>query len=118
MKRFSALLFVFALIATACGGGGDAVTADAGDDFTVAVGENPQFDGCSSTGDITNYEWHIIEAPVAEDADKPLREIDPNCGFVLEAAMVIDDVGEWIIELRVTDGDSTATDQVTVTVTG
>ena len=116
MKTATALLFALALVATACGGGGDPVTADAGDDFSVTVGEAPQFDGCSSTGEITNCEWTILEAPNADSAGKALREIDANCGFVLESAMVVDDVGEWVIELMVTDGDSSASDQVTVTV--
>ena len=40
-----------------------------------------------------------------------------DCSFELENAMIIDDVGEWTIELLATSGDIEATDQVVVTVT-
>ena len=120
MKRVGVLLFAFALVATACGGSSDdggSLAADAGEDFTIAIGDMPQFNGCSSTGEITNFEWNIIDAPTDDGAPQMIREVDPNCGFVLESAMVADDVGEWVIELTVTDGSSSASDTVTVTVT-
>ena len=78
------------------------------------------FDGCGSEGDITNYQWTIIEAPDAQSdaVGKPLRTEMDDCSFELESAMIIDDVGEWTIELVVTDGDTEASDQVVVTVAG
>ena len=40
-----------------------------------------------------------------------------DCSFELENAMIIEDVGEWTIELVATDGDGESSDQVVVTVT-
>ena len=116
------MLVVFAAFAAACGGGdgGASVTADAGEDFSVEVGEIPAFDGCGSEGEISNFAWTIVEAPdgQADSADKALREQLSVCSFELESAMVLDDVGSWTIELAVTDGEETATDQVVVEVNG
>jgi hypothetical protein len=99
---------------------GDAapLAADAGEDFTVTVGEAPVFDACESSGDIDNYAWTIITAPasVPEDEGKVIREIEPNCSFTLEDPMAVQEVGEWVIELEVQSGDETATDTVTVSV--
>jgi hypothetical protein len=115
---FVSLLITLGLVG--CGGGGDeALTADAGDDFEIQVGESPTFDGCGSTGAIDNYKWTIIEAPpaMAEDTGKIIREIDANCSFTLDSAMGLKEMGAWIIELEVNDsGGHTATDRVTVTV--
>ncbi len=118
MRRFAAMTFATALAITACGGGGD-ITADAGEDFSVPVGEAPVFDGCGSSGELSNYQWTIIEAPEgnADDNGKALRTTMDSCNFELETAMVVDDIGEWTIELAVTDGSNEVTDQVVVTVT-
>ena len=116
------LVLVSLLIAlglVGCGGGDDSLTADAGDDFEIQVGESPTFDGCSSAGEIDNYKWTIIEAPPAmvEDSGKIIREVDPNCSFTLEAEMGLKEMGAWIIELEVSDSvGEKATDRVTVTV--
>ncbi|MCI0394552.1 MAG: hypothetical protein L0332_18335 [Chloroflexi bacterium] len=101
-------------------GGSEPLAADAGPDITIAIGESPRFDGCASTGDIANYKWTIATAPakMSGDAGKVIREVDANCSFTLEAAMGLDEVGEWVIQLEVRDdGGNTATDTVTVTVT-
>ncbi|MEM7337835.1 MAG: hypothetical protein AAF467_04245 [Actinomycetota bacterium] len=100
---------------------GDGLAADAGDDFTIAVDEAPTFDGCGSSGDITNYAWIIRETPsnMADDVDKELRSEMGDCSFELENAMTIDEVGEWTIELSVTDADGgISSDLVVVEVTG
>ena len=119
MGRLTALLIAAGIALAACGGDSGSLVADAGDDFTVAVGEVPTFDGCGSEGEFTNYEWTIIEAPDSQpDADgKPLRTLMADCSFELENAMIIDDVGEWTIELAAISGETEATDQVVVTVT-
>ncbi len=102
-----------------CSSGGADLNADAGDDFAVDVGSAPTFDGCGSSGDISNYQWTITSAPEGSgDAGKVLRETAGDCQFELESSMLVDDVGEWTIELVVTDGDSTASDEVVVTVAG
>lgn len=111
-------LLVAALTFSACGDDG-ALEADAGADFTVEVGEKPEFDGCNSTGQIDNYAWQITQAPadMADDTGRYLRETSSDCSFVLESTMVVADTGQWTIELTVTDdGGGTSTDSVTVTV--
>ncbi len=109
------------LAAAGCGDDDEDLSANAGDDFSVEVGVAPTFDGCDSNGNIVNYAWTIVSTPsnMAEDVGKALREQDENCSFTLEAAMIVDEVGEWTIELEVTDGDgATSTDTVVVDVTG
>ena len=117
LRRRSLSLAAAAGLALAACSGGSGVVADAGTDFTVAVGEAPVFDGCGSTGDIANFEWTIVTAPTEEDGGKALRTEMNDCDFILESAMIVDDVGEWTIELSVSDGSEEATDQVVVTVT-
>lgn len=119
MRRITAILAAGGLALAACGGGaGSELVSNAGADFEVTVGEAPVFDGCSSSGEITNYQWTIVEAPASQpDANgKELRTVMSNCEFELENAMTIDDVGEWTIRLVITDGETEAVDQVVVTV--
>lgn len=99
-----------------CGDAG--LSADAGEDFTVAQGEAPSFDGCGSSGDGLTYTWTIVEAPesMADDVGKLLRDSIDDCSFILESDMEVADAGTWVIELTATDGTDTATDRVTVTV--
>ena len=118
-RSLTASLACLGLVVAGCGDDDDTLEADAGDDFSVTVGEAPDFDGCGSSGDIVNYEWVIIEAPssMTDDVGKPLREVDDQCSFTLESAMVVDEVGGWVIELTVTDaGGASSTDSVQVDV--
>ena len=120
MKALWIWIAILAVAAGCRGGAAAGLTADAGADFTVAVDEPPTFDGCASAGSIVNYKWTIVTAPdaMAKDAGKVLREIDPNCSFILEAAMGFQELGEWVIRLEVRDASgSTTTDTVKVTVT-
>lgn len=124
------LLIVFPLVLVACGDDESdnadtptpedvaPISADAGDDFIVTVGDVPTFDACRSTGDIENYRWTVLTPPeaVAEDAGKIVREVESNCRFTLGDAMVIEEVGDWIILLEVRRGTEIQTDTVTVTV--
>jgi hypothetical protein len=103
----------------ACGGSSAPLQANAGTDFSVNIGESPTFDGCASTGEVANYKWTIVSAPdkMSDDAGKVIREVDANCSFTLGAAMGVDEVGPWVIELEVRDaGGNTNTDQVQVEV--
>jgi len=114
------LFFLTLLLFVVACQSGSTLQANAGSDFTLTAGESPTFDGCASTGEIVNYRWQIITAPDArsDDADKMIREIDPNCSFTLETAMVVEEVGEWLIELQVRDADgNSSTDTLRVTVT-
>lgn len=114
---FVSLLIALGLVA--CGGEEESLTANAGEDFEIQVGDSPTFDGCASTGEIDNYKWTILEAPpaMAEDSGKVIREVDANCSFKLDAAMGLKEMGAWVIQLEVSGYEGqTATDQVTVTV--
>ena len=118
MSRFMVVLLVTAVLLVACGGT-DSLTADAGDDFSVKMGEQPHFDGCASTGNITNYKWTIVNAPqeMSEDVGKVIRETEPECAFTLDAQMGVDEVGVWEVQLEVqNDAGDTAVDTVNVTV--
>ena len=118
MGRLTALFIAAGITLAACGGGDSgSLVVDAGEDFTVEVGEVPVFDGCGTEGDVANYEWIIIDAPDPSDDGKALRTVMSDCSFELENAMIIEDVGEWTIELVATDGDGESSDQVVVTVT-
>jgi hypothetical protein len=104
--RVRTLLLLVVLVAAACSGG-NVLNADAGGDFTLAVGDVPSFNGCDSSGEIANYQWIIREAPagMASDEGKVLRGVLTECSFSLENTMVIGEVGSWTIELIVTDAD-------------
>jgi hypothetical protein len=120
MSRVMNILMITAVFLVACSSGPDSLTADAGDDFTVKMGEQPHFDGCASTGNIVNYKWTIISAPekMSQDAGKVIREIEPDCAFTLDTQMGVDEVGPWEIQLEVEDeAGNTAVDAVNVTVT-
>jgi len=122
-SRAFTVLVTIVIIAAGCSNGSstDSVRADAGNDFNVAVGQSPQFDGCGSDGDIENYQWTIRDTPtdMADDIDKVLRQTGSECTFDLETAMIVDEVGEWTIELEVRDPDGNSSrDTVIITVTG
>ena len=119
MKRFGFfLIVVLGLLLIGCGEN-NPLAANAGEDFAIQVGEAPTFDGCASTGNIGNYRWTIIEAPpeMAEDNGKIIRDVDTNCSFSLDAAMGLKEVGNWVIELEVSNSVGRRdTDRVIVTV--
>lgn len=117
MKTLAMVLLIFSLILVACGG--EKLQADAGEDFVVNIGDAPTFDGCGSTGDIENYQWSVLSAPDtrAEDSNKVIRAVEGACQFTLEDTMVLEEIGEWVIQLTVRDtDDKTATDTVKITV--
>ncbi|MBI3760538.1 MAG: hypothetical protein HY260_01570 [Chloroflexi bacterium] len=115
-----ALLVVLGLLVAGCRGGGIALKANAGSDVTVAVGEQPKFDACASTGNIVNYKWTILKAPEGEmagDAGKVIRETDANCSFTLDETMALKYLGAWEIQLEVRDAaGNTSTDTFILTV--
>ncbi len=120
-QQLAAVVFALALFGLAGCGDDDSLKADAGDDFSVDVGAPPAFDGCSSTGDIVNYQWVIRQTPadMSDDVDKPIRDSSADCSFTLEESMAVNEIGNWVVELTVTDaGGDSSSDTVTVTVTG
>ena len=117
ISRISAMFAAVALVAVGCGGGG--LSANAGADFSISVGESPAFDGCRSEGDIDNYQWTIVKAPsiMEGDAGKVIRDIELSCSFTLEAAMEVQEIGTWVVELTVSDAaGATSTDSVDIEV--
>lgn len=119
LRIVSAIVVGLVLVAGACGNGSD-LRADAGADFSIGVGQSPTFDGCGSQGQIQNYKWAITDAPdfMASNSGKMIREIDSACSFTLVAAMDLQEVGTWTVELIVTDAASgTSSDTVSVEVT-
>ena len=120
VKRTFQLVILAALmlgLIVACSSA-ETVTANAGTDFSVMEGEAPTFDGCESDGPIASYEWRIVEAPAGrETTEGNVIHTDTACSFALVAEMVVDDMGDWVIELSVLDGDgNNAVDTVTVSV--
>lgn len=115
-RNLAAAAAGLAILVAGCGG--SELSADAGEDFSVSIGEAPVFDGCGSTGDSLSYTWTIVEAPpdMADDTGKVLRDSITECSFTLESEMVVADTGNWVIELEVADGSEVATDRLTVTV--
>ncbi|MDX1523632.1 MAG: hypothetical protein R3264_18535 [Anaerolineae bacterium] len=114
------LLVVLGVIIFGACQSSEPLQANAGANFTVPMGAEPSFDGCASTGPIANYKWTILTAPgtMPDDAGKIIREVDANCSFTLDAAMGVDEVGEWVIELEVSDSrGNTSADTVQVEVT-
>lgn len=119
LRITSAIVVGLVLVAGACGNGSD-LRADAGADFSIGVGQSPTFDGCGSQGQIQNYKWAITDAPdfMTGDSAKVIREIESACSFTLVAAMDLQEVGTWTVELIVTDAASgTSSDTVSVEVT-
>ena len=118
MSHFlTALLVLLPLVA--CSPGAGALTADAGEDFGVTLGEAPRFDACRSKGQIVNYRWTVVSAPGARaaDAGKVIREVEPACSFTLEDTMDVDEVGRWVVALEVEDAaGNVVTDTVNVDV--
>ena len=122
LRRCTALaagILLVLVVLVACGGD-DGLKADAGSDVSVAVAESPTFDGCGSNGNISNYQWAIVEAPtdMQKDLGKLIREFETECSFMLEAAMIAEEAGTWVVELTVSDdAGKTSADTVSVQVT-
>jgi len=105
------------LLFIAAGCSNTALEADAGQDFSVSVGESPEFNGCDSAGDIERYEWIIRDAPASGAAAiGTTLSANTTCTHTVDA-MSVNDVGTWTVELIVADADGqTSIDQVQVTV--
>lgn len=75
-----------------------AVTADAGPDQTVTVGDEVTLDGSNSEaeeGDIESFEWQPVLG----------TEVDLDPADDVETAFVADEVGELVFRLTVADGE-------------
>jgi hypothetical protein len=97
--------------------------ANAGPDITAHVGETVSYDGSSSVdldgGEIAYYQWKVTAAPEGreEEIGRVLREGEDAAAWTTESALANEDVGEWVIELKVTDDEGqSATDEMMLTV--
>jgi hypothetical protein len=97
--------------------------ANAGPDMTARVGERVSYDGSQSVdldgGEIVYYQWKVTAAPEGreEETGRVLREGEDAAVWTTESALANEDVGEWVIELRVTDDEGqSATDEMMLTV--
>ncbi|MES1926162.1 PKD domain-containing protein [Salinisphaera sp. T31B1] len=84
--------------------------AVAGDDQSVAVNDQVQLDGSASSdadGDRLSYAWRIVSRPQGSSASLA----SPNS---VRPSLTTDTVGDYVLELRVSDGQASATDRVTV----
>jgi hypothetical protein len=97
--------------------------ADAGPDVTVHVGETVSLDGSSSIdldgGQIVYYHWSIRAAPEGrqDEVGRVLREGQDAAMCRTDLALSEDNVGQWTVELKVTDDEGqSATDEMVLTV--
>ena len=96
--------------------------ADAGPDIIVHLGETVSFDGSLSVdldgGKIVYYHWSIRAAPegLQDEVGRVLQEGDVAV-YTTDLAMSEDNLGQWTIELRVTDDEGqSATDEMMLAV--
>ena len=96
--------------------------ADAGPDIFVHLGETASLDGSLSVdldgGKIVHYHWSIRAAPEGrqDEVGRVLQEGDVAV-CTTDLAMNEDNLGQWTIELRVTDDEGqSATDEMMLTV--
>ncbi len=123
-KPILPLLTVLALLVTGCG----LITkappvANAGPDITIRVGEMVSFDASSSVdldgGSVVYYKWYIMGAPEGREDQigVVLREGEDAATWTTPAPVGEKDLGQWVIELRVTDEEGqSATDDLSLTV--
>lgn len=88
-----------------------APVADAGPDQAVAVGAEVTLDGSGSTdadGDVLAYTWSLVSTPAGSAAALS----DPASA---RPTFTVDQAGDFVFELGVSDGDLSSSAQVTVT---
>ena len=93
--------------------------ANAGPDLVVHAGETVSFDGSSSVdldgGQIVYYHWRTTAAPEGRETevDRVLREGENAALWTSDSPIGAEDLGEWVIELTVTDDEGqSATDDM------
>ena len=119
-SRLPPLLALLALALTGCALATKAPPrAYAGPDVTVRIGERATYDGSQSVdldgGRIVYYKWYIMGAPEGREHQigVVIREGEDAASWTTPTPMGEDDLGQWVIELKVTDDEGqSATDDL------
>src|SRR6056297_1804073 len=113
-KLFTVILLTGSLFLTSCeedpGDEMIEITADAGNDETVLVGDTVSLDGSASSvteGDLT-YSWIFLSKPSGSNAQL-YGSSTPTPYFVADVE------GEFVLELMVSSGDQSKSDDVSIT---
>ena len=102
------MLFLIPTLLQACGNAWP--VANAGEDSVAAIGDTVTLDGSASrdpNGDTLTFTWAMTSRPTDS-----LAELSTTSGKT--TTFVPDQIGEYIITLRVSDGEDFSTDTVTV----
>ena len=118
------LLIGFSLVLTGCALATKAPpVANAGPDILVHVGETVSCDGSSSVdldgGEIVFYRWTVAAAPEGREDQVGIIVQEGSDAMICTVDLPLseENVGEWIIELAVTDDEGqTDTDDLVLSV--
>lgn len=118
------VMLILALVLTGCALATKAPpVANAGPDVAVRVGERVAFDGSESVdldgGTIVYYRWYVMGTPEGREDEVGcvLREGEHAAIWTSDQPMTEENVGRWVIELKVTDDEGqSATDDLMVIV--
>jgi len=126
LRSFASILTLTILVGvvlTGCALATKAPRADAGPDVIAHVGERVSYDGSLSVdldgGKIVYYHWRVASAPEGreEEIGRVLHEGEDAAVWSTDTPLAEQDVGEWVIELKVTDDEGqSATDDLALTV--
>jgi hypothetical protein len=127
LRSVTAILALTMLLGTSLSGCALATKAPprahAGPDILVHVGGTVSYDGSLSVdldgGNVVYYQWSITAAPEGREDQigRVLREGEDAAVWATETPMQEEDLGEWTIELKVTDDEGqSATDDLILTV--
>jgi hypothetical protein len=118
--RMPPLLICLTLVLTGCALATKAPPiANAGPDVTVRIGERVSYDGSQSAdpdgGEIVYYQWRITAVPEGREDQIGVVTWEGEDAATWSTPNPVgeEDLGEWVIELKVTDDEGqSATDDL------